>query len=508
MLRAKNYLLAGFILLKFVLQYLLIHPVFNLHRDEYLYIDQGKHLAWGYISVPPLISWFSYLILLLDGSEFWVKFFPALFGALTLFLVWKMVESLGGGIFALILSAIAILFSVLLRVNTLYQPNSFDILAWTALYYALLRYIQSEKEVWLYLGAVFFALGFLNKYNIAFCVIGLVPAMLFFGQAKLFARKELYISILIALAIIAPNLVWQYANGWPVIWHMRELTENQLVNTDLCQFLFQQLLFFIGSVYIILAGMWACLSYLPFRSYRFLTPAYLITMAVYVLLQGKAYYALGLYPVFIAMGSAFLEQQFAIKKLAWMKAPALILPLILFLPLIRIVFPIYTPEEMIQRKSMYQSIGLLRWEDGKEHDLQQDFADMLGWEEMANKVDLAYEEIGDQRHTLVYCDNYGQAGAVNYYSKYPSIKAVSFNADYINWFPIDTMEVKHMIMVKDIYDSDSTRSEEKDLFEEIYPSGTVLNPYAREKGTRIYILKNAKKNINKIIEAERMMYNE
>ena len=35
--------------------------------------------------------------------------------------------------------------------------------------------------------------------------------------------------------------------------------------------------------------------------------------------------------------------------------------------------------------------------------------------------------------TLVICDNYGQAGAVNYYAEeYPA--AVSMSADYRNWF--------------------------------------------------------------------------
>ena len=80
----KTLILLLFILAKFVLQYWLIDPVYDLHRDEYLHLDQGKHLAWGYLSVPPVTSWFSYIILQLGNSFFWIKFFPALFGALTL----------------------------------------------------------------------------------------------------------------------------------------------------------------------------------------------------------------------------------------------------------------------------------------------------------------------------------------------------------------------------------------------------------------------------------------
>jgi hypothetical protein len=42
--------------IKLALQFLLINPVYDLQRDEYLHLDQGKHLAWGYISVPPVTS--------------------------------------------------------------------------------------------------------------------------------------------------------------------------------------------------------------------------------------------------------------------------------------------------------------------------------------------------------------------------------------------------------------------------------------------------------------------
>ena len=29
---------------------------YELHRDEYLYLEMGKHLSWGYFEVPPLIA--------------------------------------------------------------------------------------------------------------------------------------------------------------------------------------------------------------------------------------------------------------------------------------------------------------------------------------------------------------------------------------------------------------------------------------------------------------------
>ena len=116
-MKNRNFVLLGFILLKFVLQYVLIDPVYELHRDEFLHLDQAHHLAWGYTSVPPFTSWISWIILQLGNGVFWVKFFPALFGALTLLIVWKAIEELKGGWFALLLGTVSVVFSSLIRVK-------------------------------------------------------------------------------------------------------------------------------------------------------------------------------------------------------------------------------------------------------------------------------------------------------------------------------------------------------------------------------------------------------
>ena len=108
-MKKKMWILVGFIFLKFLLQYILISPEYDLQRDEYLHLDLGHHLAWGYLSVPPLTSWISKIIYLLGNSVFWIKFFPSLFGALTILVVWKAIEELKGNLFALILGATCVL---------------------------------------------------------------------------------------------------------------------------------------------------------------------------------------------------------------------------------------------------------------------------------------------------------------------------------------------------------------------------------------------------------------
>ena len=51
----KAIILFSFIILKFLIQYSLILPEYDLQRDEYLHLDQANHLAWGYLSVPRLL---------------------------------------------------------------------------------------------------------------------------------------------------------------------------------------------------------------------------------------------------------------------------------------------------------------------------------------------------------------------------------------------------------------------------------------------------------------------
>jgi len=212
----RTIILGLFILLKFVIQYFAIDSGYELHRDEYLHLDLGKHLAWGYSSVPPVTAWISYLILLLGNSVFIIKFFPALFGVLILAIVWKTIEELKGNLFALILGSTCVTFSVLLRINTLYQPNSLEYLLWTVLFFTIVKYINSENNKWLWLASLTFALGFLNKYNITFLLLGMMPALLITSHRKIFLNKHLYLSLLVALIIVSPNLIWQYKNDFPV----------------------------------------------------------------------------------------------------------------------------------------------------------------------------------------------------------------------------------------------------------------------------------------------------
>ena len=490
----RNLILSGFILLKFVIQYFLIDSGYDLHRDEFLHLDQANHLAWGYMSVPPFTSWISYLIKMLGNAVFWVKFFPALFGALTIVAVWKAVEALEGRLYALVLSTTCVLFSALLVTNTLYQPNSFEILCWTTFYLMLIKYFKTENAKWLYITALVFSVGFLNKYNIIFPVTGLLPAILLTRARKVFAKKEFYIAIIVAFLFILPNLVWQYKNHFPVFQHLNELANTQLVHVERLDFLKQQLLFFAGALFVILSALYALLFYKPFGKYKAFFWSLIFTLLCFVFFRAKGYYAMGLYPIYIAFGAVFLENRLRNGRKKYLRPVLMIFPLLFFLLMCRFAFPLKSPERFVNDARTY------RWEDGKYHSLPQDFADMLGWKELAIRVEHICSELPNLDHTLILCDNYGQAGAINYYAKNRKVTAHSFSADYINWFQLDSI-ITDIVLVKEAcYDNDKKRGKESPLFEAVYLADQRINPYAREDTISIYVLKGAKEDINKIIE--------
>jgi 4-amino-4-deoxy-L-arabinose transferase-like glycosyltransferase len=380
-----------------------------------LYLDQGNHLAWGYFSVPPFLSWSSWLIHTLGGSLFWIKFFPTLFGALTIVVVWKAVEELGGNLFALIVSAIGVLFSSLLLLNLYYQPNSLDVLCWTTFYFILIKYFKTENSKWIYIAALVFGFGFLNKYNIIFLIIGFLPAILITRQRTLFTKKELYFAILLALALIFPNLLWQYHNDFPFIQHLNELKSSQLDHVNRLDFIKFQILFFLGALFVIIAALYALLFYKPFEKYKTFFWVMVFTLFVFLFFRANSYYAMGIYPIFIAFGAVFFEN---ILIKGWKKQVRyvlIILPILFFIPIYNVlIFSNKTPEYFVSKIQKHQNSDLLRRENGYSHPLYQDFVIMLGWKELAAKVKKKKTELPHPDNTLILCHNYGQAGAINY----------------------------------------------------------------------------------------------
>ncbi|MEP6927444.1 MAG: glycosyltransferase family 39 protein [Ginsengibacter sp.] len=492
------YLLA---IIKFILPYLLQSNVYEPHRDEFLYLAEGHHVAWGFVEVPPLLSVFAWLTHLFGDSMFWIKLWPNLFGVFTFIITAKIIQSLGGKSFAILLAFLPFVFGVYLRLFFLFQPNPPEIFFWTMIAFSGIRYIQTEKNKWLYILGISIGLGMLSKYSVALFTVSVLAGLLLTSQRKIFANKHLYYAGGLAVLIFLPTILWEYNHHFPIIAHMKELQRTQLQYVNPGDFLKDQLLMNLPCVFIWLAGFYfAAFSYKG-KKYRAFAWAFVFLMLLLIVLHGKNYYSLGIYPVLIAFGAYHLESFTANRSRVWRYA-FVIIPCVIGIVFIPMALPIARPITLADyyNKMHIKKTGVLKWEDLQNHPLPQDFADMLGWEEMAQKMAEAYNNLDslEKAHTFLFCDNYGEAGAVNYYRyKYHLPQVHSDNGSFLYWIPRN-VHIDNLILITD--DKEEMQHPFIKQFASATVTDSVTNIYAREKGTLIIVFKGANEAFNKMFQ--------
>ncbi len=477
--------------------HILTYDILGFHRDEFLYLALGRHMAAGFWSNPPLIGLISLISQLLPGDPLLAtRILPAIAGAVVVVVVGLITRELGGGIYAQVFACLSITLSLLmLRGFSMLQPVPFDILFWTLILYWLLRYINTEKPIFLILMGVGMGLGIMNKYIVLFLVAGIIVAVTLTPHRRLWINKYTWYAALIALILVIPNLIWQFNHGFPVINHMTELQNTQLVNVERANILLDQLLMFMFSSLVWLSGLVFLLFSPRAKSFRVFGIVYLFVMLMFVLLRGKSYYAAGLYPFLFAAGSVGWE---GVLKTAKLKVIGLSLVILLSVLIVPMGIPVMRADKLAALYAKIpSSMGgevLLRWEDGKMHPLPQDFADMLGWDELANIVIRASDTITDKNRIVIFAENYGQAGAIEYFGKPHGIPdAVSFSDSYLLWIPDSITPEKDLLF----YINDELGEDVDSLFAQCDSIGSVTNINAREYGTTVYLCQSPKDDFNR-----------
>jgi hypothetical protein len=488
MLKKTHLLIVVLAIVKFVLPFILQSSVFELHRDEYLYYQQGQHLALGYLENPPLLGWLSGISSLLGGSFFWIKFWPCIFGSFTVLLTAAIARQLGGGLFAQALAALAIIFSGYMRMHFLFQPNFLDVFFWSLAAYFLIAFINNGKDRFLYYLSITLAVGWWGKYSILFFMTSTVLAILLTRYRSMFLRKHFWYAAAVGLLIVIPNLVWQYYHNWPLVHHMKELRDTQLQYLQPLDFLKEQVLQLFPFLIVWLAGLiWLLRS----DTYRVIALVYCSVIALLLVSSGKGYYALGAYPMLLAAGGVCIERWG--ERFHFARYATITVVMVLSLVSIKLLLPTEAPEKMAAFNERYHLAdkGLLRWEDLQNHPLQQDFADMLGWKELTQKTDRFLSSLPEsvQKRLVVLCGNYGQAGALQYYgSKALRQKIISTNGSFILWAP-KNLSFDHLIFI-----ADAAPAVDDPLFshfESATKIDSVTDPYSRQYGNQIIFFKNA-----------------
>ncbi|MXV53287.1 phospholipid carrier-dependent glycosyltransferase [Pedobacter sp. HMF7647] len=494
-------LIIFFTLLKLSL-HLLANANYGFHRDEFLYIVLGEHLDWGYKEVSPFIALVAKTSSILFGeSVFGYRFIPALFSAGIVFLVGLTTFTMGGKRFAITVACLgAIVSPAFLASGYLFQPVVFDQFFWVLSAYLLVRYIQIKKTSTLYWLGLALGLGVLTKYTMALYAAGLLLGLLISGQRRLLLNKHFIATAIIAILLIAPNFLWQITNDFPELKHLQELKETQLNYVKPLDFILQQCIIHATGILVWLPGLFYLFISRVRGKFMLLSIAYLVTMTMLVILHGKIYYGFGAYPVLFAAGGLAWQRvlnrvpktfKYAITCIA-------LLPALVFLP---IAIPILPFNTALGFFAYFKEKGLdfpLKWEDQKIHATTQDYADMLGWDEIAQHVNKAYQSLDDEerKQTTLFAQNYGQAGAISQLGKqYHLPPVVCLNSSFSIWAP-DSIQTQHIIYVHEGVDNLN------DVYKSAIKIGEVVNPYAREKGTTIYLLSGPTIDINQRYRTE------
>lgn len=422
----------------------LFHLVFNLldsyglFRDEFYYLACANRLAWGYVDQPPLSIFLLHLQTLVFGDTLVaLRLLPAAALAGTVFLTGRMVQHLKGGSTALLLACGAVATApIYLAMGSYYSMNSLDIFLWSLVAYLLLRIAERATPArWLLLGVII-GLGLLNKVGFLWLGAGLLVGLLLTPLRKELLTPWPYLAAILALLLFSPFLLWNVQHDFAHLEFMRNAIAykyNDITRLDFIKGILLQLnplsvlLWLPGLFYLLLhqSGKKAALL-----GYLFVTSFLILFMNGH----SKSEYLAPAFPMLFAAGAVWLEQRLLQNKqwLLWALLALIMSTGLLLAPIARPVMPVNT----FIAYSAALGVAPANSEGKALKELPQFYADRFGWEEMAQTVSGVYQSLAEEekQQTAIYTQNYGEAGALEYYQeKYPLPPVISGHNAYWLW---------------------------------------------------------------------------
>ncbi|HET7419502.1 MAG TPA: glycosyltransferase family 39 protein [Candidatus Dormibacteraeota bacterium] len=390
---------------------------YGWHIDETYFVASANHLDWGYVDYPPLVP----LLARLDqtvapGSLVALRALAALAGAAIVILTALTARELGAGRRAQTWAALmALLSPMFLGANVLFHTTTFDELVWAVAIFVIARLLRDgDQRLWLVLGLVMGA-GMETKYTITALAVALLIALLLTPQRRMLFSWWPWAGVAVAAVLLAPNLIWQATHAWISVQYT--LSHRGHTDGPVAYWLQQLLLFDPLFLVPAAAGLWALR-----RDARFAPLPYLAAAVelVFFLSGGKAYYPGAVYPLAYAAGAMCLDGR--------LRRPVPVrLSLVAAVALTVLLLPIGLP--VLPARTMIDS-GV--WK------VRQDFASMLGGQELAAKTAAAFDSIpADQRGgAMIVAHYYGEAGPINMYGPALGLpQAVSPHLSYWYWAP-------------------------------------------------------------------------
>ena len=262
--------------------------------DELYFMACGQHLSWGYVDMPPLTAVQAWAARALFGDSLLaIRIFPAIAAAGLVIITGAIVRQLGGGRFAQTLAALAVLFAPFyLSFGSYLSMNSIEPLLWMGCAMIVIRMIQTgDVRLWVWF-SVLAGIGLENKDTMLVFGFALVAGLMLTAQRRLMSSRWFILGGLVAFAIFLPNLIWQIQHHFPhleMLANIRRSGRNVAIGP--IGFIGWQLLGMQPlAAPIWLCGLYAFLFSDTVRPYRALGYAYLVSLLLLLISEGRFYY--------------------------------------------------------------------------------------------------------------------------------------------------------------------------------------------------------------------------
>ena len=462
---------------------------YGFFRDELYYMACGEHLAWGYVDQPPLIAllaWISHHVL--GNTIVSLRLMPVLAGAVVVFLTGALARELGGGKFAQFLAAASLLCATAyLAFDSFFSMNAFEPLFWLVCAWMVVRILKgASPKVWLAFGAVA-GVGLENKHTMLVFGFALVAGLLLAGEHRLFRSPWIWIAALLALLVFLPNLLWEAHHGWPQLEVVHNARVYKNIPISPLRFLGEQAIFMHPlALPVWLGGLVWCFFAPTGRRFRFFAWAYLIVLAIFMFLGGKSYYVLPYYPILLAAGGVAFEQFSQASARRWLRVAFPALLIVGGAVAAPFGVPLLPIDTFVRYSALLPVAGAVKTErDAVNVELPQLYADMFGWDTMAETVAQVYRSLpqADRADCGILAGNYGEAGAIDHYGPALGLpKALSGHNSYFYWGPRGYSGACMIIF--------GERSDEfVKLFGDVHLAATITSPHAmpNEQSVPVYL---------------------
>jgi 4-amino-4-deoxy-L-arabinose transferase-like glycosyltransferase len=425
--------------------------IYGYHRDEFYYLAQGRHLAWGFVDNPPVTP-FLYRVgsSLFGTSRFALAIVPALLHAALVVVVALTARELGGNGRAQVLASLgAAVAPIFVTTGHFLGTVTPELVAGGLTTLFVARVLHTGDARWWLAAGVAFGIGLLDHWTMAPLAAGVVIGIACTDSRALLLNRWALAGGLIAAIIVTPNLVWQAQHDWPQLTFAKQVRDYGTTPKVVPA---QFFLFGGVSVLLVIPGVIWLLRNPDARPFRVFAIAYFVVLVFVLVSGGKEYYTAAALPVLIAAGGVACARTSGWALPAWILGTGIV-----FAPLATPLLPISTANTI---RAINPEIG-----------------EMIGWSHAAAVVD---EVARAHPGAPIVTQNYSEAGAIELLAKR---RAYSGHLAYWYWgHPTDSSAETIIVGIP--------RERLLDAFTDVVQVATISTPGGvrnQEDGTPVWI---------------------